>query len=483
MTSTPGSPRSDSRREDGLAGGVAFVAFSTESPHHSRGDVHLTDLTRMLRREGIPSRLFHVHLSGSDQEENRRRVARLVERLTAERCRWAVFLEVWTPELGRALKAAGIGLIEIRSHTFDDAIFADDRDLLAHVRECATGVALDERDLVEIVGPREARPVTAIDLRVQQSCGYKRTLADNPFYRDVLDSPEMAAHRGCAHCLNARPEFTVAPAETAAQILERIRTDRKTFPALETFWMTFAETFYDALAIAFRTTRGDPAWQGITLAMQCRPDVIAERSAEIEALAADAAACGTRLRISVAGFENFSPREILVLHRGVTPEHLDKAASILNRWADHPPTGLSVRGFTPSFILFTPWTQLEDLELNLQQIALHGFWQANIERLRIGPATPVFEKARRAGLIVDGPVRAAQHPNGYLSEREFRFADPQVAAVSAGFERLRPLALNDQAELLAGVVAAVRGARDPSELDWDRVAGAWDEIGAAARAS
>ena len=61
--------------------------------------------------------------------------------------------------------------------------------------------------------------------------------------------------------------------------------------------MAFAETYYDSLGIAFRTTRDDPAWRGITLAMQCRPDVIARRAGEIEALGAEAAACGTKLRI------------------------------------------------------------------------------------------------------------------------------------------------------------------------------------------
>jgi len=474
----------NSQGADRAPGGVALVAFSTESPHHSRGNVYLADTARMLRRQGLPSRVFHVHLAGAGEEENRRRVERLVERLIAERCRWAIFDEVWRPELGHRLRAAGIGIIETRSHTFEGAIFSTEADLLTHMRDCATGQTLDEfANLVEIVGPREPRPVTSIDLRISNSCGYKRSLADNPFYRDALDAPEVASHRGCAYCLSARPNTGGTPEQTAAEIVERIRHDRQVFPALETIWMAFAETYYDALAIAFRTTRGDPAWPGITLSMQCRPDVIARRANEIEALAADAAACGARLRIGVVGFENFSPREILVLNRGAAPEALDAAASILNRWSDHTPTGLVVRGFTPSFILFTPWTQIEDLEINLQRIALHGFWGANIERLRVGPGTPAFEKARRDGLVADGPVRAASHPNGYSSEREIRFVDASVAAVSAGFERLRPFALGEQPELLAGVIAAVRGAREPATVDWDGVARAWEDVGAAARAS
>ena len=443
----------------------------------------MADVARLLRRNGIPSRVFHVHLTPSDPQENLRRVHRLVERLTTEGCRWAVFGEVWTPELGRQLRSAGIRLIETRSHSFDDALFCpDDKEILEHLTDVPRERALDEvANLVEIVGPEKARPVTSIDLRVSQACGYKQSLADNAFYRELLrDAPEMAQHRGCAYCLSARPESSGTSEEIATRIVERIRGDRQVFRSVETFWMAFAETFYDALAIAFRTTCGDPVWHGITLAMQCRPDVIATRTADIEALASQAAACGTRLRIGVVGFENFSPREILVLHRGVVPETLDAAASILNRWLAHPPHGLIVEGFTPSFILFTPWTRIEDLEINLDRIARHGLWNANIERLRLGPGTPTFEKARRDGLVADGPVRPAAHPNGYYSEREIRFADPRVAAVSAGFETLRPHAMSELPELLVGVLAAVRAAADPAAIDWDEIGRSWTSLGTTA---
>jgi hypothetical protein len=461
-------------------GGVAFVAYSTESPYHSRGNVHLAERVRTLRRQGVPSRLFHVHLDQKDAAENKRRVTRLVERLSSEQCKWAIFEEVWTPELGAKLHAAGIGIIETCSQTLDLALFCKDEDLMKHVGGCATATVLDEfADIIEIIGPDNPRPVTSIDLRIGYSCGYKRTLKDNPFYRDVLDASEVATHRGCAYCLSAKPENSSTPQELAMQILERIRGDRLMFPGLDTFWMAFAESYYDALAVAFRTTKGDPAWYGITLSMQCRPDVIAKRAQEIEALAADAVKCGTRVRIGVAGFENFSPREILVLNRGADPEFLDAAAAILNRWSKDEPPGLVAKGFTPSFILFTPWTRVEDLEINLEFIVRHGFWQANIERLRIGPGTPAFAKASHDGLILDGPVRPAAHPNGYTSEREFRFVDAKVEAVSAGFERLRPFALSEQPELLIAVLHTVLNASDPAAVDWDDVTSGWDDLRAA----
>lgn len=466
---------------------MGVVAFSTESPHHSRGNVHCADLVRLLRRNGIASRLFQVQLSGGDTPgENERRVQCLVERLAGERLRWAVFPQLWTPELGRQLLDAGIGLIETLAHTFPDAEFLTYHEQVVNrVRQCSEDRTLDEfADLVEIVGPRQIRPIDSVDLRINHSCTYRAKVADNPFYANVADTPEVAEHRGCAYCLSARSEGrATTPDEIAARIVERIRIDRRVFPTIETFWVAFAESVYDSLSIALRSTRGDSLWHGITLAMQCRPDVIAQRTAEIEALGADAAACGTLLRIGVVGFENFSPPEILVLNRGAAPEYLDAAAAILNRWQTQPPPGLQVRGFVPSFILFTPWTRVEDLELNLERIRRHGLWDANIERLRIGPGTPAYVKAERDGLVVDERTRTAAHPNGYASEREIRFVDRRVAAISAGFERLRPLAISELPELLTGVVEAVRAADDPEAIDWDSVADAWEDVGAAARAS
>src|SRR4051794_221688 len=140
-------------------GGVAFVAFSTESPYHSRGNVYLADAARSLRQQRIPSRLFHVHLAPHSGNENQRRFDRLVQRLTAEGCAWAVFDEVWTPDLGKQLIAAGIGVIETRIHTLSEAVFCRDDDLVAHVRDCMVESAIDEyADLVEIVGPTNPRP-------------------------------------------------------------------------------------------------------------------------------------------------------------------------------------------------------------------------------------------------------------------------------------------------------------------------------------
>ncbi len=425
------------------------MAFATESQFGARVDWPLVRIGRALRSRGVPCRLFQVHFHPRDEAENARRMDALVSRIVDGGFRWAVCTSLWTRELGDRLVAEGVGLVEQRERSHPASVVSMELDELP-LDECAGPAPLDPADgLIEIVGLPPGARIAHVDLSVR-ACGYQRAITDNPFYRELADDPAFAAHRGCAYCFNAismgRPDTAV---DVADQILSEVRDRRAMLPDLETIWLPYAETFYDGLSAALEASVGDPMWRGLTLSMQCRPDVIAQRQRGIEALAKKAHAAGLTLKINVMGFENFSPREIEVLNRGVDPADLETAALILAEWRRAPPDGLDVSGTTPSFILFTPWTRLEDLELNLREIARLELLDANIERLRVGPSAPVHEKARRAGLLGGSVTRLTVHPNGYQAEVPLGFADARAGAVSDGFDALKPMAFSRQVALLA----------------------------------
>jgi hypothetical protein len=439
---------------------------------------------RRLRRAGLPSVLFQVHFHPTDDTENARRIDDLFLRLRAGGYGHVVCLEVWTAGFGERLVAEGLHLIECRTASFAGATF--DPSLASILGQHVAGTALlDEyAGLVELVGLPPSNAVENVDLQGGDACSYQRSIDTNPFFADLAGDESFAGHRGCAYCFSAhRPPGALPPGPPLTKpqrLLHELRARRAMFPALKTVWMPFAEVFYDDLAAAFASSGGDPVWRGLTMSMQCRPDVIVTRCADIERLGRLAHEAGTVIRIAVVGFENFSPAEIQRLNRGVTPDELRAAAAILARWRREPEAGLDVRGYVPSFILFTPWTSLEDLELNLREIEANGLSNANVERMRLGGLTPLHEMARRAGLTESGRVRLAIHPNGYMSEAGYRFQDARVAAVSAGFETLKPLALADQAPLLAAIVESVKHAADPTLTDWSKVATAWEGVRASA---
>ncbi|MEK6608852.1 MAG: hypothetical protein AABZ30_14420 [Myxococcota bacterium] len=464
---------------------MACVAFATESPLHTRVDVNMADVAQALRRFGIPSRQFQVLFDPSDEAENGRRVDRLVRTILAHGCRLAVFHEVWIPALGDRLIEGGLRLVELRTHTYAKALFVRRTDELASVAaDCRVERPLDALSgLVAFIAGESALPSMHFDLNVGQSCGYRGAPAENAFYEHVRAAPEVSRHRGCSYCLAAVLAAPPAPTEEMARrIVETLRRNRAVFPDATQAWLTYPETFLEPLAMALAQSESDPVWRGLTFSFQTRPDVLVRSAPAIERMAERLAVAGAMLRVAVVGFENFSERELLVLNRGTRPSDLDESVAILRRWTAQPPPGLVAAGYTPSFILFTPWTRFEDLELNVRAMEVHGLWNANIERLRVGPGTPVYEKARREGLLEGGSGRPAQHPNGYSTEFEVRFVDPRTASAATGFDALKRLAYDDQTELLGGLLDAVRRAEDPSALDWEAVARDWTALRDLARA-
>ncbi len=456
--------------------GVALLAFSTQSSYGPRVDWELISLGRRLRRGGTPCVLFQVHFDTADEVENARRIDELLSRIVSGGFSSVVCLEIWTPDLGRRLREAHLQVHEIRFHP------ESMRDVLdAVMPSVAARQPLDEYEgLVELVGVPPGASVANVDLTLGQACSYQATIDDNPFFAELAREPAFSGHRGCGHCLSGhRPDpraLAGSDLDVPDQLLDELRSRRALLPGLETVWMPFAEVFYDALSQAFDRSVGDPVWRDLTLSMQCRPDVIVQRRGDIEQLGRKAARAGTVVKIAVVGFENFSRPELQRMNRGVTPEQLSSAAAILAAWGSEPVPGLEVRGFIPSFILFGPWTSLEDLELNLREIERHGLTSANIERMRLASGTPLHEMARRAKLVGSSPVRLAVHPNGYFSETAYEFRDSRVAAASAGFDTLKPLAFEEQASLLAAVVDAVKRSSDPARIDWERMAATWHSI-------
>src|SRR5262249_33022844 len=155
-----------------------------------------------------------------------------------------------------------------------------------------------------------------VDLTIGQTCSYRSSIRESELYRGT-----ESTHRGCAYCLGARPEPRV-PDQVVPQIRARLADFRRELPDLKIVWIPFLETLFDVVG-ALRESPDAPALvAGIDLAFQSRPDVLVRERAAIERLAARAHAAGTRLRLALVGFESFAPRELEVLHRGVTPTQL-----------------------------------------------------------------------------------------------------------------------------------------------------------------
>jgi hypothetical protein len=434
-------------------GGIAIVGIATDASYGARLPPSVAIFASILQSRKEPLRAFLLHLHQRDTAENARRIDQLIERIRARGIREVVGDVSWVPQILERLEQASVRFTPM---PLPDGPIRQVPDLP-----------------IEVIGMDANAGIANVDLVIGQQCSYQRPAAGDGFYAEV-----ETKHVGCSYCLGAMGKVG-DEGDLTARILERVQGFRAEFKGLKTVWVPFAETLFAELIGALEQARDTSLFHGIELAIQLRADVLVARSADVQAFGASAHAAGTHVRLALVGFENFSERELDILHRGVSVSDLQRAADILGRWRAQPPLGLELRAVVPSFILFNPWTRLEDIELSLRGIRENRLMFANIERLRISASMPIHVKLVEAGLSSDGPVSLEVHPNGYTDEVAYHFVDPRVAAASAGFATLKPLSMSDQPLLLEAVVRAVGQAPDPGAIDWGGIAARYREIEAA----
>jgi hypothetical protein len=134
------------------------------------------------------------------------------------------------------------------------------------------------------------------------------------------------------------------------------------------------------------------------------------------------------------GFENFSDAELTRYNKGQSAADGLRAARELERLADaHDNFRVSP---SQGFILFGPWTTLEDLEINLVALREASFsrFRGSItqSKLRLNPDAALIARARADGLLLEGYDEAHQDNaagTGYQAEIPYRFAHPAVGQV------------------------------------------------------
>ena len=90
------------------------------------------------------------------------------------------------------------------------------------------------------------------------------------------------------------------------------------------------------------------------------------------------------------------------------------------------------------FILFGPWTTLEDLEANAAALSMLDFRKLRGgllgSKLRLNPDAALVAKADADGLLLTTHTRGDEDnatQTGYQAELPYRFADPETARVWA----------------------------------------------------
>ncbi|MBI2387159.1 MAG: hypothetical protein HYV14_14300 [Elusimicrobia bacterium] len=278
-------------------------------------------------------------------------------------------------------------------------------------------------------------------------CAYRRTLEDNPHYHGL--DLGAAKHRGCAFCDCAlMPPLTAPPTGIMPLLETQLRRTLETagrsgrdkgryeFFDIRAFWR-FDELF--ALVLRLKLPPS-------VFLFNPRIDDVLRRRARIERVLPALAKAGHEVRLLSMGVENFSESENARFNKRISLEQVDEFLALAKNWGNAYPGVF--RPFKDGnaavelgFILFTPWTTLADVRLNLELAAARGFpecgyWLYSI--LLLEESSPIFRLAEKEGGVLAGEFPDPGQYYGFFKNegeltgvRAWRFKDERVAAYFA----------------------------------------------------
>ncbi|MCC6528035.1 MAG: radical SAM protein, partial [Polyangiaceae bacterium] len=260
-------------------------------------------------------------------------------------------------------------------------------------------------------------------------CAYRHV----PNHTGIFDGVPMPADvstAGCTFCSVAAYE-RMSEADAIRLIVRQIEAVLRDRPEVREIAVK------DDYAVRFLAGLGDalrPLGLGERLVLfSARADYLLEFRSDIEA--ALAGRFPAPIGFYLIGFENFSQAELDRFNKGTSAAQLEAVARQMHDWSERFPGRFRVTP-TGGFILFTPWTTLEDLRVNANAMRRLGFERfrggALHSQLRLHPKQPLYWLAKRDELLVEAFERADlsdAHRRGYRVDHAWRFRDPKVGAV------------------------------------------------------
>ncbi|MSP90895.1 MAG: hypothetical protein EXR79_03680 [Myxococcales bacterium] len=496
---------------------VAFVLLHAQAGDDYFSDVPFLWLCGQLREDGAGADVFHVlYDRGADPEP---RTQELLERLRAGLYGLVVLDQVWDARLlARIRDATGARLCATDPDLDAGGVLIDFtlrhfashraplRQLVGALRagtdlravpnltlhlDTATPplppVRPDERfaaipealqpfapatDAVVIGQPRNADgtlPRVRKSLEAATGCPFNAPVAANPAYAGVpLDAADVTL-AGCAFCFMGGDYRALGKGDSVRVQLDQVAFWQMNLPRRpdgstgldEVVLRDQAALRYLPELIEGAVARG---LQPVGFLVPGRGDSILRFGRELERAAAIAQRSGFWWTLHLIGFETFSPRQLELYNKGVTvAEYADALAQLRALHARFPAGFRLQHAGAASFILFNPWTTLDDLQETVDFCRDHAVGDLahglTLSRLRLYPNLPLYWKARHDGLLADGPAPTDRGAawTGYAAEASWRYADPRIAAVEDLHRRLHAhVAPGAGVGLLAAVLAWAR---------------------------
>ena len=315
-------------------------------------------------------------------------------------------------------------------------------------------------------------------LDTNTGCPFAAPVERNPAFADVPLQADGVTLRGCSFCFMGGDYRALPVPQTVALHVAHVAYWQANLspPLQEVVLRDQAALRYlpDLAKAALAANLAPIGWL-----LPARGDAILRYGDELAAAARLLEGSGHWFTLYLIGFESFAQAQLDLYNKGVTvAEYAEALHQMRDLHARHPDTFRMEACGASSFILFNPWTTLQDLQENVefcQAEALltlaHGL---TLTRLRLYPNLPLYWKAKQDGLLHEAPTQGAATPTtatatatattdrgaaatGYSAEATWRYRDERVAAVEDLQRRLaRHAHLDESVGLLATALAWVQ---------------------------
>src|SRR5262245_6498846 len=209
-----------------------------------------------------------------------------------------------------------------------------------------------------VVNPERLPPVRTFSVTGNNGCPYQLDARENPLYAGTTIPQRYG--RGCAFCTTGNHYEGRPNAETAASALEQIRYVRAHAPELRLLVLKDQNPFgYLTEVIEQCASEGV---SGFTLLLETRAEWFLRNARRFDRALELARAIDVRIAPFLVGIENFSQPELDRFNKGITVATNIEFLDTLWRWKEQYGEALDLSHAAFGFILFSPWTTIDDLE-------------------------------------------------------------------------------------------------------------------------
>jgi hypothetical protein len=273
-------------------------------------------------------------------------------------------------------------------------------------------------------------------------CANRRLLSRNPYFQGLA---RRAGHRGCSFCSSACvPSLTPPGGDMVALVEKQFRRIQETAGSagrdtrLYEFYDSEALPRCDEIFAAVLRLRLPPS----VFLFNPRIDDVLRARRRIESVLPALADAGHEVRCLSMGVENFSERENRRFNKGISLSEVDELLALTRRWdrawpGVFKPFKAGHEKIELGFIMFTPWTTLGDIRLNLdrarrRRFSDKGYWLYST--LHIRDVEPIHRLAlKEGGILTPRWPDPGQAYGLFKNEGEagplvpWRFKDPRAA--------------------------------------------------------